>query len=63
MAVTLEMIHKDMQRIRSEVHLLRDVIEWEWRLSNKAHRELDKAREEMAKGEYVTHEDVMDRYG
>ena len=63
MPVTLEMIHREMRQIRSEIHLLRDMMEGEWQLSDATRRELHKAREEMAKGEYVRHDDIMAKYG
>ena len=35
----------------------------EGKLTDGARRELEEAREQMARGEYVTHEEVMARYG
>jgi hypothetical protein len=63
MPVTLEMIHREMQQLKSEIHLLRDMMEGEWKLSDATRRELRKAREEMAQGEYVRHDDVVAKYG
>jgi len=35
----------------------------EGELTDEARRELEEAREQMARGEYVTHEEVMAKYG
>jgi len=35
----------------------------EGELTDGARRELEAARDQMARGEYVTHEEVMSRYG
>ena len=63
MPVTLEMIHREMQRIRTDIHLLQDMMEDKWQLSAVTRRGLRKAREEMAKGEYIGHDDMMAKYG
>ena len=63
MAVTLETIHEDMQKIKNELVFLRHVMEEEYELSGEARQELQSARERMDKGEYIPHEDVMKKYG
>jgi predicted transcriptional regulator len=35
----------------------------EGELTDGAHRDIKEAREQMARGEYVTHEEVMAKYG
>ena len=63
MAVTLETIYQEIKQVRSELHRVRDMLADEGELADKARRELDEAREEMTHGQYVTHEEVMAKYG
>ena len=62
MAVTLEIIHKDMQRIKKELSLLRHLVEEDYELSDEARQKLQKARVDMDSGEYVFHEEMMARH-
>jgi len=63
MTVTLETIYQEIQQVRSELHRVRDMLADEGELADDARRELDEAGEEMAHGQYVTHEDVVAKYG
>jgi len=40
-----------------------DIADDEVELTDEARRELEMARKEMARGEYITHEEIMARYG
>ncbi len=63
MAITLETIHKEIQQVKSDLHRVRSMLEDEGELADEARRDLARAREEMAKGKFVGHEEVMARYG
>ena len=63
MAVTLETIHEDMQKIKQDLVFLRHVMEEEYELSTEARRKLQAARERMARGDHIPHEDIMKKYG
>ena len=63
MAVTLEMIHREMKRIKNEFIFFRLLMEEDYELSDKARKDLQEAKERMDKGEYVLHEEVMKKYG
>jgi len=40
-----------------------DIAEDEAELTDEALRQLETAREEMARGEYITHKEIMAKYG
>ena len=63
MAVTLETIHEEMQKMKQDLVFLRHVMEEEYELSAKACRELQAARKRMARGDYIPHEKIMEKYG
>ena len=63
MAVTLETIHEDMQKMKQDLVFLRHVMEEEYELSTEARRELQAARARMARGDYIPHEKIMEKYG
>lgn len=63
MAITLETIHKDIQQVKGELYILRSMLEDEDELTDEARQELEKAREEMAHGKFVRHEEIMAKYG
>jgi len=63
MAVTLETIHQNIQQLKSELHRVRNLLEEEGELTEAARRELKEAREEMDRGEHVTHEEIVAKYG
>lgn len=63
MEVTLETIHKDIEQLKNELHRVRSMLEDEGELTREARRELADARKQMARGEYVAHEEIMARYG
>ena len=60
MAITLETIHKEIQQVRTQLHRLLDD---EGNLSEEARLEIKKAREEMAHGEFISHEEIKAKYG
>ena len=63
MAITIETIHREMQQVKAELLKLRSMLENEGNLTDEARRKCEKAREEMAKGEFVSHEEIMAKYG
>ncbi|MFC1635400.1 hypothetical protein ACFL5Z_11205 [Planctomycetota bacterium] len=63
MAITLETIHREMQQVRRELYILRCMLEDEGELTNEACQKLQKAREEMDKGKYISHEKIKAEYG
>jgi AraC-like DNA-binding protein len=63
MTITLETIHQDMQKIKSELTFLRHIMEEECELSDETKRRLEKARQDMNKGKYISHEDIKAKYG
>lgn len=63
MTVTLETIHKEIQQVKGELHVLRSMLNKDSDLTNEARRELEKARKETAKGEYISHEEIMAKHG
>jgi len=63
MSVTLETIHQEIQQIKSELHRVRNMLEDEGELTDEARRDLCEAREQMARGDYATHEEIMAKYG
>ena len=63
MTVTLETIYREIQQVRSELHRVRDMLEDEGELTDEAQQDLDKARDQMARGEYATQEEVLAKYG
>lgn len=63
MAITLETIYQDIRLLRSELHTLLRMLDDEGELTDKARQELKKARKEMACGEFVSHEEIMAKYG
>lgn len=63
MTITLEIIHKEILRVKSELHWVRTMLEDEGELTGAILRDLAKARKEMAQGEYVAHEKILARYG
>ena len=63
MTVTLETIYQEIQRVKSELHRVRSVLEDEGELTDEARRDVERARRQMARGKYVTHEEIMAKYG
>ncbi|MBE0536742.1 MAG: hypothetical protein IH624_13830 [Phycisphaerae bacterium] len=59
--VTLESIHDEIHQLRTEVRRLCRIAE-ERELSDECKRQLALAREEMEKGEYTDHEEMLRRY-
>jgi len=62
MAITLETIHKDIQQVKGELCILRSMLE-DSELTDQARQELETAREEMARGKFICHEELMAKYG
>ena len=63
MTITLETIHGDLQRVKEELNILRNMLGDEGELTDEVRHELQKARKEMAKGEFVSHEEIVAKYG
>jgi hypothetical protein len=62
MAITLETIHREMQQVRRELYILRCMLEDEGELTDEACQKLQKAREQMNKGKYISHEKIKAEY-
>ena len=63
MAVTLKTIHREIKQVRRELHRLLSMLDHETDITDEAPQKLKNARAEMAKGKFVTHKDVMAKYG
>ena len=63
MTVTLDTIYQEIQQVKSEPHRVRDMLGDEGELADEARRDLANARDQMARGNYVTHEEIMAKYG
>jgi hypothetical protein len=63
MAITLETIHREIQEVRGQLHRLLAMLDDEGELTDEACQKLQKAREEMARGEYISHERIRAKYG
>ena len=63
MAITLETIHREMQQVRGELYILRCMLEDEGELTDEACQKLQKAREEMDRGKFISHEEIKVKYG
>ena len=63
MAITLETIHKDIQQLRDELDRVRSMLADDGDLTEEVRRELKEAREEMDRGECISHEEIMAKYG
>ena len=60
--VTLEKINENINNLRLDVMELKARLDEEYELSEEAKRELEEARKTM-KNEFVSHEDIMKKYG
>ena len=63
MRITLEAIYQEIKQVKSELHRVRSMLEDEGEFTDEALRDVQVAREQMGRGEYVTHEDIMAKYG
>ena len=63
MAITLATIHREIQQVRAELHRLLCILDDDGELSDEACQKLQKAREEMDRGEYISHEEIKAKYG
>ncbi len=63
MTATLNTIQKEIKQMKEELIFLRHVVEENCPLSKWASRELQKARNQMANGNYVQHKDILAKYG
>jgi len=63
MRITLDAIYQEIQQVKSELHRVRSMLEDEGELTDEALRDVQGAREQMGRGEYVTHEEIMAKYG
>jgi len=62
MAVTLEMIHEDLELLKRETAEMKKIIFSEPELREEIISRVKEARERM-KTEYVTHDEVMSEFG
>ena len=62
MAITLETIHREIQQVRGDLHVLKSMLEDESELTDEARQELKKARKEMDRGDYISHEEIKAKY-
>jgi hypothetical protein len=62
-AITLETIHSEIQQVRAELHRLLCILEDDGELTDEACHKLQKAREETSRTEYISHEEIMAKYG
>jgi len=63
MRITLDAIYQEIQQVKSELHRVRSMLEDEGELTDEVLRDVQGAREQMGRGEYVTHEEIMAKYG
>ena len=63
MTVTLDTIYQEIQEVKSELHRVRNMLEDEGELTDEARRDLANARDQMTRGNYATHEEIMAKYG
>jgi len=63
MAITLATIHREIQQVRAELHRLLCILDDDGELTDEACQKLQKAREEMGRGKYISHEDIKGKYG
>jgi len=61
--ITLETIHEEIQQVRSELHRLLFILEDDGELTDEACKKLQKARDEMDKAKYISHQKVKAEYG
>ena len=60
--ITLEKINENINNLRLDILELKARIDEEYELSEEAKRELEEARKTMRK-EYVSHAEIMKKYG
>ena len=63
MAITLETVHREIQQVKADLHRLLFTLDDEGELTDEACQKLQKAREEMNKGKYISHEKIKAEYG
>jgi len=63
MRITLDAVYQEIQQVKSELHRVRSMLEDEGELTDEALRDVQVAREQMGRGEYVTHKEIMAKYG
>lgn len=61
-SVTLEKINENINNLRLDILELKARVDEEYELSEEAKRDLEEARKQMKK-EFVSHEDIMKKYG
>jgi hypothetical protein len=49
--------------LRAELHRLLCILDDEGELTNEACKQIDKAREDMAQGKFISHEEIKAKYG
>jgi len=63
MAVTLKRLYKEIEDVKTELHLIRHMMTEDYDIKPEVLAELKKARDEMDRGDFVTHEGIMAKYG
>jgi hypothetical protein len=63
MAIALGTIYKEIQQLRRELHNLKCMLDDEVELTDEACQKLQKTREETDRREYISHEEIMAKYG
>lgn len=61
-AVTLKRLYKEIEDVKTELHLIRYIMEEDYELSEEAKRKLEIARK-TSRSEYIRHEEIMAKYG
>ena len=62
MVVTLEMIYEEILEIKDNLIFIRHLLEEKYDLSDETKKKLDTARNTPS-SEYISHEEVMTKYG
>lgn len=64
MAITLKRLYKEIEDVKTELHLIRHMMTEDYDIKPEVLSDLKKARDEMnGRGEFVTHEEIMAKYG
>lgn len=58
MPVTLQKIYKEIENVKTELHLIRHIVEEDYELSEEAKHKLEMARKAPL-SEYISHEEVL----
>ena len=61
MAITIEMIHKEMKKIQNDLHLLKNIVAEDYELSERTMQKLNSARK-TPRSQYISHEVIKERF-